>query len=203
MLVSVHEENHTATPARDSIPEAASESIFDAVKARSSVDYLVRTQQQLLMQQNALADTKANIMITASSIVITISLSQLEQREILLMLLPLAGGALLSLVMAIMAVLPSVSYPARPGGGIDKEHPRFNLMFFGHLARMELVEFQSDLAALLTEDRQIYESISRNIHGLSGVLLRKYSWLRWSYGCFLAGALVATLVALPRMLGGA
>ncbi len=74
MLGSVQEENHTAIPARDSVPEAASESIFDAVKARSSVDYLVRTQQQLLMQQNAMADTKANIMITASSIVITISL---------------------------------------------------------------------------------------------------------------------------------
>ncbi len=43
MLGSVQEENHTAIPARDSVPEAASESIFDAVKARSSVDYLVRT----------------------------------------------------------------------------------------------------------------------------------------------------------------
>ena len=68
-------------------PEVASESHaierpFDGVEERSTVDHLIRLVQQHHVQLSAMADTKANIIITVSSIVLTLVLGRVTDPDL-------------------------------------------------------------------------------------------------------------------------
>ena len=59
-------------------------SLLQGVQARSTIDYALRTARQNQMQFNMMADAKAYIMITISSIVFSVVLSQLDRETFLL-----------------------------------------------------------------------------------------------------------------------
>src|SRR5436190_22773574 len=80
---------------------------FETVKARSSVDNLLRTVQQHHVQLSLMADMKANILITISSIMLTIALARANDAQLRPALLTLAAACLISLVLAIIAILPT------------------------------------------------------------------------------------------------
>ena len=101
---------------------------FESVQGRNSIDHLLRTTRQLQMDFSAMADTKANIMITVSSIVLSIMLSQMDKPAFRLPALTLGGFSLISLLLAVIAVIPSYGYPKRRGGGVDKTSPLFNIL---------------------------------------------------------------------------
>src|SRR5919108_1892112 len=79
---------------------------FVEVAPRNSIDTLLRTTQQHHVQLSVMADTKASILITVSSIVMTIALSRASDPQLRPALLTLAAACLIALVLAIVAVLP-------------------------------------------------------------------------------------------------
>src|SRR5438067_11942804 len=98
---------------------------FSGVTPRSSVDNILRTAQQHHVQLSVMADTKASILITISSIVLTISLSRSENPQLRPALLTLASACLISLLLAIIAVLPTFARRRS-----DHRPTEFNLLFF-------------------------------------------------------------------------
>src|SRR3989442_14887022 len=90
---------------------------FAGVTPRSSVDNLLRTAQQHHVQLSVMADTKASILITISSIVMTIALSRASDPQLRPALLTLAAACLISLMLAIVAGLPPVAPAKRPAPG--------------------------------------------------------------------------------------
>src|SRR5436305_14962917 len=92
-----------ARPAYDS---ARMSDRFEDVHARSSVDNLLRTVQQHHVQLSLMADTKASILITNSSIVLTIALSRSNEAHLRPALLTIAATSLIPLLLPITAVLP-------------------------------------------------------------------------------------------------
>src|SRR5690606_11261416 len=109
---------------------------FTGVQSRTAVDFALLTTRQNQVQLNQMADTKANIMITVSSVVFSVVLSQLDKPELRIPLLTMGATALIALVLAILAVLPRVKVPLRPDGEVDTQSANFNLFFFGHFATM-------------------------------------------------------------------
>src|SRR5216684_8794901 len=69
---------------------------FSNVTPRSSIDNLLRTAQQHHVQLSFMADTKASILITISSIVLTIALSRAGDPHLRPALLTLASACLIS-----------------------------------------------------------------------------------------------------------
>src|SRR5438132_11553513 len=80
---------------------------FSGVTPRSSVDNVLRTIQQHHVQLSVMADTKASILITISSIVLTLALSRSDIPRLRPALLTIAVSSLISLLLAIIAVLPT------------------------------------------------------------------------------------------------
>jgi hypothetical protein len=156
---------------------------FAGVRARSSVDNILRTIQQHHVQLSVMADTKASILITISSIVLTIALSRSENPALRPALLTIAVSSLISLLLAIIAVLPTFRRP--------KTAP--NLFFFGHFASMSESEFMDEMERTLATDDAIYTAAARDIHGLGVYLYRKkYRFLRLAYVALLSGFVIAT-----------
>src|ERR1700755_2790260 len=96
---------------------------------------MLRAAQQHHVSLSAMADTKASIIITVSSIVLTISLGRMNDPSLRACMLTLIGFTLAARLLAILAVLPN-SRPLRlrPGQALP---PQFNLLFFGHFAELD------------------------------------------------------------------
>jgi uncharacterized membrane protein YbhN (UPF0104 family) len=85
------------TPASN---EGDLERLFAAIPERNTSDCLLRTMQQHHVQLSVMADTKANIIITISSIVLTLALGRLGDPLLRHASLTLAGFTLLALLLA-------------------------------------------------------------------------------------------------------
>lgn len=177
-------------------PEVASESHaierpFDGVEERSTVDHLIRLVQQHHVQLSAMADTKANIIITVSSIVLTLALGRAANAEYRLAMAVLGVFTLVALLLAILAVLPKYRRIAWQAGPLPAD---FNIMFFGHFAGLQQERFLRELAAAM-QPGHAYETAARDVYALGSYLAaHKYPYLRLSYLFFLSGFLLACLI---------
>jgi hypothetical protein len=102
---------------------------FAAVPERNTGDVLLRTTQQHHVQLSVMADTKANILITVSSIILTLILGKMTDPHLRAAMATLAGFIFTALLLAVISVLPKYR-PLRiaPGAPLP---PNFNLLFFG------------------------------------------------------------------------
>ena len=158
---------------------------FDGFGSRPSVDAVLGRVHQHHVQLSALADTKASLLITISSIVLTIALTRASDPIVRPAVFTLAGAALLSLLLAIVAVLPTFA------GGRDRR----NLLFFGHFGPMSEEEFLDTMHKTMANDQILYETALRDIYSLGKYLYeKKYRFLRYAYVALLAGFILATVV---------
>ena len=179
--------------------EPAAYADFTGVEGRSSADDFLGAVGSHHVQMSAMADVKANIIITASSIVLTLALGHFEDpgyRFTVMMLLPFVT---LALLFAIIAVLPK--HKTIPWAEDAVRPSRFNIMFFGHFASLPKERYLREMAEILKDDRAIYETMCEDLYGLGHYLdAYKYRYLRWSYMCFLGGFLLAAASGAIRAL---
>ena len=177
--------------------DAGSASPLATVPERGSTDHLLRLVQQHHVQLSTMADTKANIIITVASIVLTLALGRLKDGEMYLGLVVLAGFTLLALLLAIMAVLPKYRRVGQHTGPLP---PQFNVLFFGHFASLDQERFLREMAAAM-QPGQAYETVVRDVYSLGSYLAHhKYPYLRLSYLFFLAGFVLACVVQVAELL---
>ena len=174
------------------------ERLFAAIPERNTGDCLLRTMQQHHVQLSTMADTKANIIITMSSIVLTLVLGRLSDPLLRTASLTLAVFTLLALLLAVLAVLPKYRPLKLENGAIP---PQFNLMFFGHFAELSRDRFLTEIAGALKSDGSVYETMARDTYALGWYLAHhKYRYLRLSYLFFLGGFVLASFVQGWQML---
>jgi len=193
-------ESASADPVR--IERVATPAPFVGLASSAALDSALRIVLQTQTQLSAMADTKASIMITVCSIVLTVGITRFESPILRWPLVLLTVGTLCSLIFAILAVLPSAASPSHGSVGIDDESPAFNLFFFGHFAQLSRERFEILIDRLARDDGRIYAMLARDIYGQGLVLARKkYRLLRWSYLVFLAGLSATALGALWTLVG--
>ena len=163
---------------------------------RTAVDNILRVNHGNQMRLGLMADAKANIMITVTSIVFSVTVANLDNEVIRWPLLTFAFGCFLALLFAIFAIIPNTNYPKVKGSNeIDRKSPIFNPLFFGHFAHLDIHEYKEDYAKILMTDDGVYDSMAGDIYGQGKILaLKKYKYLKWSYTSFLWGMSSAIIV---------
>lgn len=185
--------------AADDSSEAISRA-FAAIPERNTGDVLLRTMQQHHVQLSVMADTKANILITVSSIILTMVLGKLDDPQLRPAMFTLAGFIFVALLLAVIAVLPKYR-PLRVGPGTLPK--AFNLMFFGHFAELSRDRFLGEIAESLKSDGSVYETMARDVYSIGYYLAHyKYRFLRWSYLFFLGGFVCAGMVEIAKLIAG-
>jgi hypothetical protein len=183
----------SASPRRDPVMTSeAPHERFAAVPERNTGDVILRTTQQHHVQLSVMADTKANILITVSSIVLTLVLGKMDDPSLRPAMLTLGGFILLALLLAVITVLPKYR-PLRlkPGAELPAH---FNLLFFGHFAELPKDRFLAEMAAAMKADGSVYETMAADLYSIGYYLSRhKYFYLRLSYLFFLGGFVFACL----------
>lgn len=170
---------------------------FADVPERSAADHMLRIVQQHHVQLSAMADTKASIVITCASIVLTLALGRLDDPQIGSAMLVLAIFTLLSLLLAVLAVLPKYRTLRR----VDDSLPSgFNLLFFGHFVALDESRYLAEMAKAMAVHRP-YEMIVRDVYGIGSYLAHhKYPYLRLSYVFLLVGFLSASAVEVFQVI---
>jgi hypothetical protein len=179
-------------------PAAGNGEPFDDVKGRRSADVLLQVMTQDLTTLSGQADIKASILITAASIVVSVSLTATRYKEVRWALATLSVFALVALANAILAVLPR-GKPIRAGEGIPATP--FNPLYFAHAARVDSDAYVETMAGVLREDASIYEAVTRQVHSLAYHLEhRKFAHLRRAYAWFLSGFVAAGVAQLITLM---
>lgn len=148
------------------------------------IDQLVRQTRMHHVQLSQMADVKANILLTVSSLMLTFSLPYVSRPVLQWPALVMILFCGLTAWASILSLIPKM--PA--GRRRDKTHPMFNLLFFGSFADLEYQEFVEEMEKVCNDHSKTYEAQVREIY-LLGVYLakQKYFYLRTGYQLFIAG----------------
>ena len=159
---------------------------------RTAVDNILRLNFNNQLRLTLMADTKANFMITVSSIVFSITVANITNEMLLYPLMALGICSVVALVCAIIVIMPKIDYPKTKSGKIDKSSPFYNPLFFGHFAHISIREYKEEYAKRLMTDAQIMDALTGDIYGIGRVIAtNKFKYLRYSYMTFLVGISLA------------
>jgi hypothetical protein len=157
---------------------------------------MFRTTSVNHLQLSAMADSKANIMISINSIIVSLLVSVLIRKfeEFPYLILPtaiLTTVCLITIVFAVLATRPNVS-----SGIFNREDialKKTNLLFFGNFHRMNLEDYEWGMRQTMADSDLLYASMIKDIYFLGRVLGKKYHLLRISYTVFMFGFVLSVL----------
>ena len=135
-----------------------------------------------------MADMKANMLLTMSAVVITLSAPHVFKPNFQWPFLVLIVFCLLTVVLAAYAVMPKIPLPSNDQLPPDVQNPHFNLLFFGDFIRLDYPKYESAMEEIMNDHSRAYEAQVRELYVL-GVFLatKKYRFLRLAYLSFIAG----------------
>ena len=157
------------------------------------IETMFRTSYRTHLDLSALADTKANIMISINGIVMSIILASISPKIdanpwLVIPTSVLLIGCMASMVFAILAARPRVSSQIVTLD--DVRGNRSNILFFGNFVNMTEGDFVIGMSELLQNTEQLYVNMMRDLYSLGGVLSRKFALLRTSYTIFMWALMV-------------
>lgn len=143
-----------------------------------------------------MADSKANIMISVNTIVMSIMVSVLLGKlqfypEYIVPTIILLLVCLSAIVYAILATRPNITKGTFTEE--DIKNKKVNLLFFGNFYNMSLSEYDWAMKEMMNDRDYLNSSMVKDIYFLGVVLARKYKYLRISYNIFMFGLIVAIL----------
>jgi hypothetical protein len=153
---------------------------------------------------SAIADNKANIMISVNAILISVLISILTYQNItetnpkvLLPVVLFLITGLTSLIFAVLSIRPKVTSHINPN--MPPETIRQHITFFGNFVRLEVEQFEEAMDSLFRNGEYLYQAMTRDLYYLGKVLDKKYRYLTISYNIFMVG-FVATVISFLIML---
>jgi predicted metal-dependent HD superfamily phosphohydrolase len=161
------------------------------------VETMYRTTYNTHNNLSALADHKANLMLSINTIMISITLSMLvpQLRNSDTLIIPtvvLLAVCLTSIVFATLSTRPKVTT-----GEVtldDIRNKRSNLLFFGNFYNMKLEDFQWGMMEMIKDADFQYSSMTRDLYFLGKVLAAKYRYLTYCYNIFMYGIIVSVIL---------
>lgn len=168
------------------------------------VETMFRTTYRIHMNLSAIADNKANFMLTINSIIIGMLftngnniISKVQNSNIIYPIIILLGTCLIALIFAILATRPKVTEGKFTREDIEKK--RANLLFFGNFYNMDIEDYHWGMMEMIQDSDFLYSSMTKDLYYLGKVLAKKYYFLSICYGIFMYGLILA-VAALAAIL---
>lgn len=172
-------------------------------KPDRGIETMFRTTSANHLQLSAMADNKANIMISVNSIIISLVLGVLMRKledwpNLIIPTAILTLVCLLATIFAILAVRPQITSGKFSREDVEKKSA--NLLFFGNFHEMELSDYEWGMREMMNDSEFLYASLTRDIYYLGKVLGKKYEYLRISYTIFMFGFVSAVIAFVIAMI---
>jgi hypothetical protein len=156
------------------------------------LDTVLRQTRAYHTQLSFLADSKANILLTLSSLAITFLIPHWDNENLRMPIFIMSILFLLTVALAVYAVMPKSENMKSPAP--DKKR---NLLFFGDFQDLSFEEYEEKMGVELKDPEGGYRASLRDIHAQGSFLARKkYRYLRLAYITFLCSPVAGALAFL-------
>jgi len=180
-----------AGSADEPITSLAEKALSPRVFSENAI-HMIRTAQINTLTLSQMADQKASILMGATFLVFSLSISRSLVGEIPGSLMLLALFSFLSSVCAVIAVVPSIGKPGSANANRDFNP---NRLFFGHFTSIKEAEWADSLLDDMVQDEAVLRTMMHDLYQNGCVLQRrKYRFLALAYKIFIGG-LCVTLIA--------
>jgi predicted metal-dependent HD superfamily phosphohydrolase len=173
--------------------------------AERGIQTMFRTTSNNHIELSSMADSKANLLITVNSIILSAGLGFLLPRilaeggdEYLAPSIVLMLTCLFTITLAILATRPSIN-----SGKFTEEdirNKKTNLLFFGNFHKMSLQDYQWGMSQMLRDKEYLYNTMTMDIYFLGVVLARKYRLIRIAYTVFMIGIILVVIASVITII---
>ncbi|ASZ10954.1 HD domain-containing protein [Chitinophaga pendula] len=165
-------------------------------KPERGIETMFRTTSSNHIRLSSMADSKANIMISVNSIIISIILSVLLRKlednpNLVIPAIIFLCTSVTTIIFAVLATRPNVTNGRFTQDDIREK--RTNLLFFGNFHEMALKDYDWGMKEMMQDANYLYGSMIQDIYHLGVVLGRKYRLLRIAYNVFMFGLVISVL----------
>lgn len=192
---------------KDPAEMAAAEELKRKREREKEVDRSIATVFRIMAQNHSalsqMADSKANILISVNSIILSLLIGSLIDKLTTDTNLQIPMGVIsvvcvTSIVFGILATRPNIS--SGTFSRDDIANKRTNLLFFGNFHNMSLQDYNWGMTEMLADKEYINSSMIKDNYFLGVVLAKKYKYLRIAYNIFMYGLIVAVLAFVVSFL---
>ena len=168
----------------------------DGLGTSRGIETMFRTAYRTHLDLTALADTKANIMISINGLILSIILASIAPKIdsnnwLLIPTVVVLISCMTAIIYAVLAARPRVNAKE-----IDLDLVRrnkTNILFFGNYSSLSESEYVDGMVSLLTNTDNLYTNMMRDIYGMGKVLTKKFALLRKSYTFFMYGLTLSVI----------
>lgn len=167
-----------------------------SAEAGRGVETMFRNVMRTHVEFSALADNKANIMISVNTLLLTAIIAVLARKldvnpHLIIPTLILTTVSLVTLIYATLVTRPKITEGTFTHEEIKQK--KANLLFFGNFYKMNLEDFTWGMKQLISNQDYLYGSMIKDFYHLGNVLGQKYRYLRICYTIFMYGLIISVL----------
>lgn len=172
-------------------------------KPGRGVETMFRTTSTNHIRLSSMADSKAHIMISVNSIIVSVILGVLFRRledypNLIIPAVIFLLTGVVTIIFSVLATRPNVNVGRFTRDDIDKK--KTNLLFFGNFHKMSLEDYTWGMTEMMRDNDYVYASMIQDIYHLGVVLGKKYKQLRIAYNIFMFGLIISVLAFLIAAL---
>ena len=165
-------------------------------KAGRSIETMFRNTMRTHVAFSSMADTKANIMISVNTLVLTIIVSVMIRKldtnpHLVIPTAMLTLTSLLALIYAILVTRPKIT--SGTFSSEDIKNKKTNLLFFGNFYNVSLKDFAWGMKEMIEDRNYLYDAMITDFYYLGQVLGKKYKQLRICYTIFMFGVIISVI----------
>lgn len=167
---------------------------------RVQLDHMLLQTRRQLIDYSTMADTKANVLLSISSVITTIVLTRVTDPKLQVAATVLLAFLLLTALMALLTLIPNINIFGRKKRTLADQD--FNPLFFGDYANVKFDEYMNFMEELLNDPDRAYEAQVRELY-FAGVYLQKtkYNYVKLGYLFFFTGLISSTIVYVVEYFG--
>lgn len=166
-------------------------------KAGAYLDHMLRTTRLHHVQLSVMADVKASMVLTISSVLITLCAPHIKEPDLKWAALSMVVFCFLTIILAAYAVMPKLPLSLKASAPPDVHSKVFNILFFGDYVRLDYDEYETAMEEVLNDHSLTYKAMVRELYTLGTFLAhKKYRFVRLAYGTFIIGLFVSGIVLL-------
>lgn len=165
-------------------------------KADRGIETMFRNVIRTHVEFSGMADSKANIMISVNTLILTavaaVLASKLDSNpHLIIPTAVLTIASLTTLIFAIIVTRPKITSGIFTEDDIKKK--KANLLFFGNFYKMKLDDFTWGMQEMMNDKEYLYGIMTMDFYYLGQVLGRKYRYLNICYNIFLIGMIISVI----------
>ena len=166
---------------------------------RQQLDHMLRQTRNNLVSFSQMADTKAHILLSLSSVLLSLSITQVHEARFTLTIAALDTFLLITIYLALLTVIGKVKILNRRKHSVND--PDYCPLFFGNYGDVSYDEYAGNFEEIMNDPDRSYEVMVKDIYYAGSYLLKtKYRYIRLAYLCFFAGLITSTVIYFVQNL---